>query len=590
MNKKEAWPKCKLFGRLASLEQHREMCVSVSNDCPELVHLKNDVDAPVKNEQQQIQWMKYVRVLKQEDDVRYKCRVCDKKLASRGSVRNHVQMHLGDAKFECTECGKSFGRIDHLRRHAKSHAKVKSFKCSQCEMSYTRSDRLKLHIRNCHNLDNVLVRCTFPNCNKMFSRSDVIKIHMRVHTGERPYQCSRCGTAWAMLSNLNAHMRICGRRENPFKCRHCGAKFRSLSRVKRHEAVHTDKQTFACKDCDRTFVTSQRLTSHVATHVNPKEFTCADCNKSFRSVQSLKDHIKRYHVDSKPVIPMDCQRSNDVKQRHSSSQRPDDKSSYRECCRCGKWFKNLKKHMRTHAEKMPFKCKYCPMQFAWCHGLRTHLKRSHGNYLRRRQNASRKVPDDGKDVDALRTSHTGRYVPNDDVKDLQVRNSAGCAETFSEQNDCSSACAAHSDANSTRNGVRLDAQVEQSGSEESTCEKLPENYDVTSAKLSAAAVSLQQSDSECAKREHVVKREPSASPPSVTTTSQAVKREDENNSATSLSCGLCHKIFSSRATLRRHMVVHSENRPFECRSCGKCFRRSDTLSAHMTTHSKQRRP
>lgn len=562
-NRKEAWPKCILYGQLCSLEQHRQTCVLIDDDCPQPVHVKTDVQMSVKDErdgQKKIRWMKYIKISVKQNEVKYQCTLCDKALSSRGSIRNHVQTHLGDASFECGECGKMFGRIDHLRRHAKSHAKVKSFNCSQCDQSFTRSDRLKLHIRRCHDLNNVLYRCTYPNCNKAFSRSDVIRIHMRVHTGEKPYQCFRCGSSWAMQSNMTAHMRICGKQENPFKCRHCGAKFRSRRQVNKHQSVHYSEQPLTCNVCGRTFMTSHGLTSHAVTHVNSKQIICADCNKTFPSVQSLKDHISRHHLDrcdSKPVESVDCRRSNDLKRPRSKSRRP----SCGDCCRCGQRIEDREKHACVDAEKKRFKCEYCTMRFAWPRSLRTHVERSHGESRIRRQDACKKKPEDGKDV------ATGRSVPDDDVGGLQITDGA---ETFSERNDGS--------INGAEDDVKPEIEVERS--------RCGEN--VADAKLSAA-VSLVQSNCEGAKREFIIKREPSASPSAVTM-DPAEKHEDltsQNDAVTSLRCGLCHKIFSTRSILKRHMGVHSESRPFVCTSCGRCFRRSDTLSAHVTTHSRQ---
>lgn len=53
-------------------------------------------------------------------------------------------------------------------------------------------------------------------------------------------------------------------------------------------------------------------------------------------------------------------------------------------------------------------------------------------------------------------------------------------------------------------------------------------------------------------------------------------------------CQVCDKVFNNSISLKQHMIVHSNKKPFQCRVCGKSFKRSSTLSTHMLIHSDTR--
>ncbi|KAI4893794.1 hypothetical protein NFI96_006141, partial [Prochilodus magdalenae] len=54
-------------------------------------------------------------------------------------------------------------------------------------------------------------------------------------------------------------------------------------------------------------------------------------------------------------------------------------------------------------------------------------------------------------------------------------------------------------------------------------------------------------------------------------------------------CATCLKCFSAPSKLRRHVLIHTSQRPFACQLCTKAFRQLAHLKIHLTTHFSQRR-
>ena len=49
------------------------------------------------------------------------------------------------------------------------------------------------------------------------------------------------------------------------------------------------------------------------------------------------------------------------------------------------------------------------------------------------------------------------------------------------------------------------------------------------------------------------------------------------------SCPICQKGFSVKSSLKRHMMLHTGEMPYECLSCGKRFRQRSNLTRHART-------
>jgi len=129
---------------------------------------------------------------------------CDYATEVTRNMRNHLLTHSGEKPYKCNQCDFAFITPANLRNHVNSkHTKEKPHACKHCDEKFSSSSARRQHVRTKHEQVVKIHKCDTCGCSS--NQVQALKIHKRIHTGDKPFECTMCEECFRQKAHLNRH-------------------------------------------------------------------------------------------------------------------------------------------------------------------------------------------------------------------------------------------------------------------------------------------------------------------------------------------------------------------------------------------------
>lgn len=145
-------------------------------------------------------------------------------------------------------------------------------------------------------------KCDYPGCSLTFVTQQQRDVHRKKHTGEKPFECTVCGKAFAYRDLLKSHMRsgVHGEADKKFTCAICGEGFSdSSNRTKHTKSVHDPSTGVPCPAgpaCPYVDTRREKLRQHCLSAGHGLEIV--------RDPRKWEEYFNREQMVRKPIRGM----------------------------------------------------------------------------------------------------------------------------------------------------------------------------------------------------------------------------------------------------------------------------------------------
>lgn len=192
---------------------------------------------------------------------RWTCSQCNRSYSRKHDLERHVDIAhtmTEDKPFRCEQCKYVFDSEENLRAHENEHVREETkFKCEICEKGFKSQNTWKRHMRA--HFDPSPFACEV--CKRRFGREHDMHRHtLRMHSGERQYQCDLCPSKFAWFSDLTIHKRRHNvmrkyRKNNKLSSRRTLPRKSKKKKLEKSEGKPPSEGSYVCKICNQSFTT-----------------------------------------------------------------------------------------------------------------------------------------------------------------------------------------------------------------------------------------------------------------------------------------------------------------------------------------------